>query len=767
VSVVDDVKAVCDRLAPLGWRDLLMAVSNGQLDIAQPTGAALKTEVRKPLTHVDTSFPGFEDFAGPGARGVAAGSPSRSLLYHALASPRVVRDSAGQLLRGFPTIPDIEAVENLVFGIEPRTLAQIVKMSGAPQLSVVVFATEYRPAQDCPDGQNADITFSRTGIARIGTARPKYLPDVRGFWPEDNDNPQAFRVVPIRFTTWLAAPVTGNRARVMRVGSPVQGDADRIFWIPIHKLFDGRECIRGLDLSPVCSARFFNMKLQRVFQSLDPPLQKNGPPFVREDGLAQLIERSEFGRIAVVPTVQKALVEPATLDGEFLTFRVPADNGGAFATYSTPTPSFPGLDAEIHRFPAYVHARSKVSNGTIVDLNDEVNVQAEVAAGDYDALLYADFTGEGWIQVEVPALAGKTSVKNNVNAAYVLLSAPDFFPSTGQREISQWARSKQIPAKFRNRIWGVPPDPLNNTRLPANLQLPGAPFDPAEDTITAVVAMGIGGTPPSLVQMLDVVRAATLPDDAAGVFAPGWDVSVDVLGDINTGTPHLAAYGLGSPFPEDAKLCAALSTFWPTVAPDVYRGMSMHTGNPNLRGTVAPLTDVEIGQVGLLPWDGVPGPRVVTEGGKKFVESASFLHVDYVRHAVENRFSPRLLGRITPEEYKRRIIAAARVYHILSEGGDIRTTRRLWLLLSFRAVPLGDVELQQAQMEAGHILKGIVYHVSACHVGSSDPSEPLPSNPRIHRMALLRENHFYVSAEDPIGLHRGDLAVKFASAAAE
>src|SRR5216684_6294591 len=133
----------------------------------------------------------------------------------------------------------------------------------------------------------------------------------------------------------------------------------------------------------------------------------------------------------------------------------------------------------------------------------------------------------------------------------------------------------------------------------------------------------------------DAIRSSTLPDDAAGEFAPGWDVSVDVQGDIETGTPHLAAYGLGSPFPEDAKLCAALSTFWPAVAPDVYRTMSMHTGNPRLRGTVAPLTDEEIGQIGSLPWDGVPGPRVIQMNGQTFVEMASFLNVDYVASAVE------------------------------------------------------------------------------------------------------------------------------------
>ena len=52
------------------------------------------------------------------------------------------------------------------------------------------------------------------------------------------------------------------------------------------------------------------------------------------------------------------------------------------------------------------------------------------------------------------------------------------------------------------------------------------------------------------------------------MFAPGWDISVDGRAG---GPEHLAAYGLGSPFPEDSKLCAALSAFWPAVAPDAAR----------------------------------------------------------------------------------------------------------------------------------------------------------------------------------------------------
>src|SRR6185437_10571961 len=106
-----------------------------------------------------------------------------------------------------------------------------------------------------------------------------------------------------------------------------------------------------------------------------------------------------------------------------------------------------------------------------------------------------------------------------------------------------------------------------------------------------------------------------------GVFAPGWDISTDRTRASGTQVQHLAGYPLGSPFPEDAKLCAALSTFWPAVAPDSTREMEPSRGNQT--GTVAPLTDEEIGQVGELSWDGVPGPRVVTVNGSDSVEYAS------------------------------------------------------------------------------------------------------------------------------------------------
>jgi hypothetical protein len=395
-----------------------------------------------------------------------------------------------------------------------------------------------------------------------------------------------------------------------------------------------------------------------------------------------------------------------------------------------------------------------VEDDQLFDLNDEIDVLGAVKKGGYQALMYVDFTGEGWVDIKVPQLAKKAGVDPVSHPAFALLSAPDLFPSAGQRELSEWAASAEIPASFKEKIWAVAPEPLSETRLPANLQLPGSPFDPKDETMTAVVAMGAPIATSGPLRQVDIVRASCLPDDGAGEFAPGWDVAVDVLGSTKTGTAHLAAYGLGSPFPEDAKLCAALSTFWPAVAPDVYRTMSIHTGNPALRGTVAPLTDQEIGQIGTLPWDGVSGPKIIEIGGARFVEIADFLHVDYVRNVVENRFSNRLTARVTTEEYQRRALAAARVHFVLGSGGPINKTRRKWLLLSFRAVESSDPEFVGAQMETGEILAGQIYRVEACFVGTGEDYAPSPRGPRFKLLPLRQHQAFFVTAGNRLGFLR-------------
>jgi hypothetical protein len=96
MTLIDDVQAVC-RLAPQGWADLL---AQHGLDI---TASSLAEELARKLPGIRRDRPGFEDFAMEGRRGIEPGSPARSLLYHALASPNVATGAGhGRPLGGRP-----------------------------------------------------------------------------------------------------------------------------------------------------------------------------------------------------------------------------------------------------------------------------------------------------------------------------------------------------------------------------------------------------------------------------------------------------------------------------------------------------------------------------------------------------------------------------------------------------------------------------------------------------------------------------------------
>ena len=93
--------------------------------------------------------------------------------------------------------------------------------------------------------------------------------------------------------------------------------------------------------------------------------------------------------------------------------------------------------------PEYVHVRSRVDDdGTEVDLNTDPDVAETVAAEEYRARHYVDFTGDGWVAAVVPQLA---TVVPRRRAADSLVAAPDFFPSTDQRELMERAALRSWP----------------------------------------------------------------------------------------------------------------------------------------------------------------------------------------------------------------------------------------------------------------------------------------------------------------------------------
>jgi hypothetical protein len=702
MALIDDVTAACKRLAPAGWDGLLAAHG---LDIG---AADLGAELMRALPDIDRDVPGFEDFAGEGTRAIEPGHPAQSLLYHAFASPNVVSQVGGQPLEAFPTLGEIGAVENLVFGIQAPSLAEVSARFPGALMAVAVFATEYRPAPESVHRRHADLSFSRTGVARIGTAAAHYNPAQRGFEPFVDGDDHAFAVLPSQFAPYLAVQLRGlfelfgpmNFSLGQFFDSTAAGDESRTFWVPIHKLFSGDECLRGLDLDVTLETRHVNEKLRRVHRELTRQGHKTGwkepdidnPPFMFSNGIAELDQ--ELGPGIVSPVVHEHLVEAASLNDKPLTFRVPADADNGWS------PSLLIRDDENFRHaPEYVHVRHFVgADGKVEDLGDGADVAEVVRAGGYKALHYIDFTGDGWVAATIPQLA--VQVPRHV-PAYSLVTAPDFYPNCDQRELVEWW-TQRVPTALRGRIWQTPPLTLSDERMAPNLQLPDVDFRAEDDTVSAIVSL-----PADVVasqRPLDVTataRHAHLPDGAAGVFAPGWDTSRD----RTDGVAHLAAYGLGSPFPEDAKLCAALSSFWPAVAPDAGRSFSQAWP------TATPLTDEEIGIVGDLPWDGIPGPRMVT---KNVVEYASFDYVDYVRSALDSAFTLALTCKVGVAEYEARVLVAARSYLALKIKPDDRT----WRLLSFLAVQDGEDGLDEAQTKTGVTLGGDRYRLEFGHQGN-------------------------------------------------
>src|SRR4051812_40526031 len=113
MKLITPVKTLCGKLAGSPqWKALF---AKHGLDLG---AADLAAELQRPLT-VDRTLVGFDDFADDGQRAIEPGSPSRSLLYHALASPNVLTAPDGTPLDFFPKPFELEAVENYIFGVKP------------------------------------------------------------------------------------------------------------------------------------------------------------------------------------------------------------------------------------------------------------------------------------------------------------------------------------------------------------------------------------------------------------------------------------------------------------------------------------------------------------------------------------------------------------------------------------------------------------------------------------------------------------------------
>lgn len=794
VPLLERVSAVCTRLADAGWRDLLLAVSDGQLDIG---AADLAAALAQPLSAIDRTYPGFEDFATAGNRGIEPGDPARSLLYHALASPNIFLAADGAVLGDFPTPAELEAVENYVYGVEAPSLADIrARFPGAP-LAVVVFALEYRPGRESVHGQHADFCFARTGHARLGNAEAIYDARRREFLPGDAEHPFAFPVQPARYAPFIAAQMPAN-PDTFGPFRATEDDQQRWFWAPVHKLFSGPECLAGLDLEVSLATGHLNEKLRRFHNQMnnagfytgwEEPDISRFPFVIRDEKLAAFSTDPTHGQGWVLPPPHP-LVEPAEYNGQPLTYFYPEELAANPSTtyYSSlqllETPPFaplgpgrtqslleniaiadppvPGyfttINPDIGRSsPEYLNVRQKIdADGNEINLNDHPEMLDTIADGGYWARHFVDYAGDGWVSVRCPELDHEIPERY---PAFSTVCPPSFYPYAHQRGLTEWAESG-APEELRTGIWAIPPRPLSDRRLAANIHLP-ADFGIDDVTVTAVVSLPRAAAPEaSGTPATQVRRHLTLPDGAAGLFDPGWEISQDRTADNHF---FLASYGLGTPFIEDAKLCATLSTFWPGVSPDSAREFQpdkRDADEPQTWPTIAPMTDEELGIVevneqGYLPWDGVLGPQLITIDGEQMVDYPDLYHTDYLETA--DQITSSLTALVDLDEYTARVLAMAQVYWALGiryeDFGDqfeiaealdrFQAAKGEWNVLSFRRLDgEADSDLAEALSVTGESLSGDGYRF---HLFRWNGEQSKPENIRRILVGIEEEALAYTS----------------------
>ena len=385
-------------------------------------------------------------------------------------------------------------------------------------------------------------------------------------------------------------------------------------------------------------------------------------PFVRDSSNGgNLASLDAVGSsVLVVPTHNKTLVRTVSQRNsvsrrrEVAHFVVPAATNvrgrtTRFAESSLEIPAFGGDRLA----PEYVNIRHEVdptgpASQTPTDLNtlNERQFDKAMEDGGYAAAHFTDDSCDGCLECEVSGL--DPTPRENF-PAFSLITAVDFMPLADQSELDADGTIRQV-------------QPLSTGRLPVNPTLP-RPSNPTsrafarnDTTVTALVGNLAAGPRQKILGRANRM-VSYLPDSASNVFAPGWDTSRsrDAVGIF------LTSSGLGSPFPEDAKLCSALASFWPAVAPDNGRTF----GNQGF-GNQVPMLDQELGlhpnhdlvssgaNTSFRGWDGEFGPFFESVSGQLHVNYATIKRSDYVSHALASRIQLALTAEIQSEELIRR-----------------------------------------------------------------------------------------------------------------
>jgi hypothetical protein len=337
--------------------------------------------------------------------------------------------------------------------------------------------------------------------------------------------------------------------------------------------------------------------------------------------------------------------------------------------------------------PEYINIRhpARRGDGPAPDMRIHPENRArflkEVKDGGYETRLFIDHCVEGAVSVALDEAAAL-----RVLPAYSIVAAPDFYPYADQVELQRWFQQTHTDPKSQFRNGG--PSSLSGERLAANPQhndpLTGKQAFPRADTTISVAFSLAARTDHHTSPAASSTRMVSfLSDASSNVFAPGWDVTYA----SDRGGIFLATHGLGSPFAEDVKLCAASNSFWPALSPDASR-----TFNRADAPTAIPMLDEEIGlhpghplvvegiATACRGWDGEFGPYLTPDG---MAEYADIYRSDYVANALAGNMLYGALQDVDSAELIRRIRALRHAVAACDHGQTPAHTR-LWLISARR-----------------------------------------------------------------------------------
>lgn len=710
--------------------------------------------------------PGFATFAG--LRAIHPGRPEFSALYHALASPSVAAAPGG----AYPSLEQIDLLEDWISALAPIP-------SSGDRYALAVLAYEYRPAALTPHRAYDDLVFSRTGIARIGQEPANYDPRGRCFRNEPRDRAASkhFAVAPARYGLFLVREVGYEEASFFGYDEK-NGDKGRTWLKPERKIFMGDPAIGGASF--VFGERHRSEGLRRLatvanlaIRSEDqflpgqsapkpdaskPDLQR--PPFfcmsstIGEKKLASehntdLVVIERRGSSALLGSPPAELIRPAT-QGESgrLYFQVTPQAKWRYTTINLLQTThgrllnseesdafiedrFRGVNA--NRFnaprnaPMFINARYRRSPHGVEHMSMDESERIYATQAPYWAALFEDSICDGCVVVAFENARTSTWIsKLPLRPAFSIVTAPDFLPSVAGVDLDY---PNQAAAMTSLKIGNTAP--LSFTRLAADpeIEMPGGgtAFPPRERRLQETVTSVVGRGPSDERVLLDAVvelwcapttngRTGFLPDTSSAFLFPGWDVTY-IGNDETNAQRFLSTVGLGSPFAEDVKLCAAGNGMWPATAPDAARTYQPSLESPEPEGAIAariyggiatlepsikrppptalPLMDDEIGIHPLSPtgrsrpnsahrgWDGEYGPYLLMSGAggqrRLMVDYADIGRVDYVTNTLSDLLDASLLRTLSSQECRRRMEVLRRCIAHVDGGRQTRETD-LWLV---------------------------------------------------------------------------------------